>query len=291
MSTLCNSKRGGEGEEGVVGDVQFSQRRPAKLFSRPRSTSWYVISRWGGGCWKEETAPLPVYFLRQSLEGEPGNKRCTVHSLNGALWNPKPWLIIFLASFPPPSNHPLPSTLVRHISPILKASPLAYASRSPRWLAAYLSPSIIHLPPYRSRSPPVLVLRIHVATFHATILGLLISAPSFCRDTFFPPGYETGGIRRGIDWEASDSGELNGKRVVICGKFLRGNFYEYDFDRWESFNVVWILFRNQRGRGSIPMVQNCEEEIIKEIIYFLIINLIYQSWIPSKSFVSNCRIL
>lgn len=29
--------------------------------------------------------PLPVYFLRQSLEGEPGNKRCTVHSLNGAL--------------------------------------------------------------------------------------------------------------------------------------------------------------------------------------------------------------
>lgn len=68
-------------------------------------------------------------------------------------------------------------------------------------MTSYLSPSIIHLPPYRSRSPPsslpFLVLRIHVATFYATILGLLISAPSFCRDTFFPPssppreGYET----------------------------------------------------------------------------------------------------
>lgn len=51
------------------------------------------------------------------------------------------------------------------------------------------------------------------------------------------------------------------------------------------------FFSEISGGEDQSQVENCKEEIVKEIIYFLIINLIYQSWIPSKSFVSNRRIL
>lgn len=136
-------------------------------------------------------------------------------------------------NFPPsPSNHPLPSTLVRHISPILKASPpLAYASRSPRWLATFLLPSFIFLliapVPLPSPSlPRPADPRCNVLCNDPRIINLrALFLPWHLFSPLLPPTgglWNRGGIRRRIDWEASDSSEL--KRdlwKIFAWQFLR----------------------------------------------------------------------
>lgn len=72
-------------------DFRFSER--PSTCTRRIDTSGNIRSEITAGTYSRKQAqsrrPYPVYFRAvQSPHGEAGNKRCAVHSLSGALWNP-----------------------------------------------------------------------------------------------------------------------------------------------------------------------------------------------------------